>query len=205
MVESKLSADPASQPPLASYKLLVGSIVPRPIGFISTISPEGVANLAPFSFFNAVCADPPVVCFSVGNRFPPKDTIANVRANGEFVVNIVNEAIAERMNLCAGDYPVGISEFDVAGLTPQPSVLVSPPCVLESPMNMECKVIQILDVGSAAGGASLVLGQVVLFHFDRDLANNSRIDPARLQAVGRMGGNEYTYTRDRFEMFRLKV
>lgn len=205
MVASKVSADPAAQPAIVSYKLMIGSIVPRPIGFISTISREGVANLAPFSFFNAVCAEPPMVCLSVSNRVPPKDTITNIRANGEFVVNIVSEAIAQRMNLCSGDYPSGVSEFDISGLTPQASEVVNPPCVLESPMNMECRLIQVLDLGTRAGGASLVIGEIVRFHFDPAIADNFRIDPAKLRAVGRMGGNEYTLTQDRFEMIRPKV
>jgi flavin reductase (DIM6/NTAB) family NADH-FMN oxidoreductase RutF len=205
MLEPKLSADPASQPAIASYKLMIGSIVPRPIAFVSTISREGVTNLAPFSFFNAVCAEPPVICFSVSNRVPAKDTITNIRANGEFVVNIVTEAIAERMNVCSGDYRAGVSEFEVSRLTPEPSEIVKPPCVRESPMNMECKVLQIVEVSKRPDGATLVIGEVVRFHFDRAIADNFRIDPAKLHAVGRMGGNEYTRTRDRFEMIRPRV
>jgi flavin reductase (DIM6/NTAB) family NADH-FMN oxidoreductase RutF len=205
MDESKLSADPASQPAMASYRLLIGSIVPRPIAFVSTISREGVTNLAPFSFFNAICAEPPTVCFSVTNRLPPKDTVANIRATGEFVVNIVTEAIAEQMNLCSGDYPAGMSEFSMAGLTPEASEIVKPPCVRESPMNMECKLIQIVEVGARSGGASLIIGEVVRFHFDSAIADNFRIDPDKLRAIGRMGGNEYARTRDRFEMIRPSV
>jgi flavin reductase (DIM6/NTAB) family NADH-FMN oxidoreductase RutF len=205
MVETKLSADPASQPAMASYKLLVSSVVPRPIAFVSTISPAGVTNLAPFSFFNAICADPPAICFSVTNRVPSKDTIANIRATGEFVVNIVSEVIAEQMNLCAGEYPAGVSEFSVSGLTPEASEVVKPPCVRESPVNMECKLIQIVDVGTRAAGASLIVGEVVRFHFDRAIAEDFRIDPAKLRAVGRMGGNEYVRTRDRFEMIRPRI
>ena len=209
MVETKILADPASQPPIESYRLLVNSIVPRPIGFISTISSEGIANLAPFSFFNAVCGEPPVVCFSVGNRVPAKDTISNIRANGEFVVNIVNEAIAEQMNLCSGDYPFGVSEFDVSGLTREASEVVKPPCVRESPVNMECRVMQIVDVSTRPAGGTLVIGEVVRFHLDPAIADKDRfefrIDPAKLRAVGRMGGNEYIRTRERFDMIRPKL
>jgi flavin reductase (DIM6/NTAB) family NADH-FMN oxidoreductase RutF len=205
MLASTLSADPAALPPIASYSLLVGAIVPRPIGFISTLSAEGVANLAPFSFFNAVCREPPVICFSVGNRVPPKDTIRNIRASGEFVANVVSEAIAERMNLCSGDYPAGISEFDISGLTPEPSEIVKPPCVRESPVNMECKVIQIVDVSARPAGASLVIGEIVRFHYHPSIMEGLRIHPAKLRAVGRMGGNEYTRTQDRFAMLRPKL
>ncbi len=205
MLEPKLSADPASHPPIDSYKLMIGSIVPRPIAFVSTISNEGVTNLAPFSFFNAVCSDPPVICFSVGNRVPSKHTIANIRATGEFVVNVVTEEIAEQMNMCSGNFPAGVSEFEVSRLTPEPSEIVKPPCVRESPVNMECKVLQIVEVSKRPEGATMVIGEVVRFHFDRAIADNFRIDPAKLRAVGRMGGNEYTRTRDRFEMIRPRV
>ena len=205
MSEPKLSADPAAHPSSDIYKLMVSSIVPRPIAFVSTISREGVTNLAPFSFFNAICAEPPTICFSVTNRLPPKDTVANIRATGEFVVNIVTEAIAEQMNLCSGDYPAGMSEFSMAGLTPEASEIVKPPCVRESPLNMECKLIQIVDVGAQSGGASLIIGEVVRFHFDSAIADNFRIDPDKLRAIGRMGGNEYARTRDRFEMIRPRV
>jgi flavin reductase (DIM6/NTAB) family NADH-FMN oxidoreductase RutF len=123
----KLVIDSASQHPQNIYKLLIGSIVPRPIGFVSTISPEGMRNLAPYSFFNAVCANPPVLCFASGVRQPPKDTLEKVRATGEFVVNIVTEEIAEKMNLTSGEYPAGVDEFAVSGLTPAASDLVKPP------------------------------------------------------------------------------
>ncbi|HEY1760068.1 MAG TPA: flavin reductase family protein [Bryobacteraceae bacterium] len=205
MPEPKRSADPASHPSIDIYKLMVGSIVPRPIAFVSTISREGVTNLAPFSFFNAICSEPPLICFSVGNRDPHKDTITNIRATGEFVVNIVTEAIAEQMNSCSGNYPADVSEFEISGLTPEPSEIVKPPCVRESPVNMECKLIQIVDVSTRPAGASLIIGEVVRFHFDPAIADNFRVDPAKLQAVGRMGGNEYIRTGDRFEMIRPSV
>src|SRR5215469_3684830 len=196
----KLAIDPASQPPLNNYKLLIGSVVPRPIAFVSTISPEGIPNLAPFSFFNAVCGNPPVISFASGVREPPKDTLANVRATGEFVVNIVTESIAEQMNLTSGDYPAEVDEFAISRLTPVPSELVKPPCVLESPVNMECKVVQIVDVSMRPGGGSVVFGKVVRFHVDASIVHNFRIDPEKLLAIGRMGGAGYTRTRDRFEM-----
>ena len=204
-MSDKLAVDPASVPSASTYKLLIGTVVPRPIAFVSTVSPDGVPNLAPFSFFNVICANPPVVSFACGTREPPKDTLANVRATGEFVVNIVTEQIAERMNLCSGEYEAGVDEFQVSGLTPVPSERVRPPAVLESPMNMECKVLQIIDVSTRPMGGSLVIGEVVRFHVDGALFDNFRIDPETLRAVGRMGGNSYTRTRDRFEMVRPKV
>lgn len=197
--------DPAVAPPGTAYKLLVGSVVPRPIAFVSTVSAEGVHNLAPFSFFNAICGEPPVICFSTSVRVPRKDTLLNIRATGEFVVNIVSEAIAEQMNLCAGDYPYGADEFAVSGLTPVASDLVRPPRVLESHVNMECKLMQVVEVSTRPGGASLIIGEVIRFHVDDKIVENFRIDPGKLRAIGRMGGNEYTRTRDRFEMIRPRV
>src|SRR5579871_78684 len=115
--------DPATTPPQQIYKILIGSVVPRPISFISTISLDGKHNLAPFSFFNAVSGDPPVVAFAASFREPRKDSYVNIKATGEFVVNIVTEAIAEKMNLTSGEYPHGSDEFEISGLTPIPSDL----------------------------------------------------------------------------------
>jgi flavin reductase (DIM6/NTAB) family NADH-FMN oxidoreductase RutF len=197
--------DPSSFPPPVSYRLLVGSVVPRPIAFVSTVSPEGVNNLAPFSFFNAVCADPPTVLFCPTNRAAVKDTLANVRAMGEFVINIVSEEIAEKMNVCSGDYPSNVDEFQVSGLTPAPSGLVRPPRVLEAYVNMECKLLQIIQISDKPSGGNVVLGRVVRFHVDDAIVKDYLIDPDKLRAVGRMGGNEYTRTRDRFELIRPVV
>jgi flavin reductase (DIM6/NTAB) family NADH-FMN oxidoreductase RutF len=200
--------DPASAPPNAVYKLMIGSIVPRPIAFVSTVSTEGRRNLAPFSFFNGVSGDPPVVCFSATFREPRKDTYLNIQATREFVVNIVSEEIAEQMNLCSGDYPHGTDEFEISGLTPVASDVVSAPRVAESKVSMECRLMQIVEVGGGlhrGGGASLILGEVVRFHVEDGLAENFRVDAEKLHAIGRMGGNEYTRTRDRFEMIRPKV
>lgn len=201
----KVIIDPAAIPPQQVYKILIGSVVPRPIAFVSTLSPEGHRNLAPFSFFNAICADPPTVCFSTSFREPRKDTYLNVKRTGEFVVNIVGEDIAEKMNLTSGEYPYGADEFEISGLTPAPSDLVRPPRVLESPVNMECRLTQIVDISARPHGGSLIIGEVIRFHVADALIRNFRIDADRLRAIGRMGGNEYTRTRDRFEMIRPKV
>lgn len=197
--------DPASTSPANSYKLLIGAVVPRPIAFVSTVSAEGILNLAPFSFFNALCGDPPIVCFSTSVRQPRKDSLVNVQATREFVVNIVGEDIAEQMNLCSGEYPPEVDEFQVSGLTPIPSDLVRPPRVLESKVNMECRLMQIVEVSTRPGGGSLIIGEVVRFHVDDSIVDDFRIDPDKLRAIGRMGGNEYTRTRDRFQMIRPQV
>jgi flavin reductase (DIM6/NTAB) family NADH-FMN oxidoreductase RutF len=197
--------DPAVTPWRDVYKVMIGSIVPRPIAFVSTISREGVTNVAPFSFFNAICPEPPTIAFSTSFREPRKDTYVNVKATGEFVVNIVSEEIAEKMNIASGEYPYGIDEFALSGLTAVPSDLIRPPRVAESHVSMECKLAQVIDVSTKPGGGSLIIGEVVRFHVDDSIVDNFRIDPDKLRAIGRMGGNEYSRTRDRFEMIRPKV
>jgi flavin reductase (DIM6/NTAB) family NADH-FMN oxidoreductase RutF len=195
--------DPASIPASAAYKILIGSIVPRPIGFVSTISADGVFNLAPFSFFNAMCGEPPVVGFCPGNRTPPLDTLANVRVTGEFVVNIATEDIVGAMNLASGAYAPTVDEFRISGLTPVPSEAVRPPRVLESPVSMECKLVQIIELSARPMGGSLVLGEVIRFHVaDEIIDARFRIDPDKLRAVGRMGGTAYCHTRGRFDIAR---
>lgn len=194
--------DPSTVPASEAYKIMVTAIVPRPIAFVSTVSKAGIFNLAPFSFFNGFCGDPPIVGFSPNNN-PPKDSLVNARDTGEFVVNIVTESIAERMNLTAKRYPPEIDEFEIAGLTPVTSAIVRAPRVLESPVSMECKVTQIIELSRAPEANSLVLGQVVCFHVDDAvLDDKGRIDPHKLRAVGRMGGAAYCRTTDLFQMIR---
>lgn len=201
-----MEADAAELSWQTAYKLLTGAIVPRPIGWISTIDAAGNANLAPFSFFNAVCANPPVVLFSTmrrGAHAGRKDTLNNARATGEFVVNIVSGALIEPMNLSSAEVPPDVDEFTLAGVSKAAAVRVRPPRVAESPIHFECKVLHIYDVSDAPGGGSVVIGQVVHLHIDeRVLIGADKIDPDVLQAVGRMAGNEYTRTRDRFTLPR---
>ncbi|MEO8050895.1 MAG: flavin reductase family protein [Acidobacteriota bacterium] len=198
--------DPQGVPAAIAYQLLTSTVIPRPIGFVSSLSPEGVANLAPFSFFNAVCGEPPMVIFSASNRRPLKDTLRNVQATREFVVNIVSEEIAEHMNLTAGDYPPHISEFDVSGLTRVPSDLVKPPRVLESPVNLECRVHDIIELSSKPMGCSIVIGEVIRFHVrDSIIDKDMFIDPDKLKPVARLGGPSYSRVRDRFDMIRPVV
>ncbi len=190
------------------YKLMVGVIVPRPIAFVSTVDAGGCCNLAPFSFFTAISANPPVICFSPmvrGGDSLYKDTLNNIRATGEFVVNVVSEDFAAKMNICSGEYPPEVDEFKVSGLTPVPSDLVKPPRVLESRVNMECRLVRIVDVSAKPLGGSIVLGEVIRFHVRDELFQNFKIDPDKLRPVGRMGGPTYTRTTDRFEMERPKV
>jgi flavin reductase (DIM6/NTAB) family NADH-FMN oxidoreductase RutF len=186
---------------------MIGAIVPRPIAFVSTVDASGARNLAPFSFFTGCSANPPVVCFSTTVRTGPvplKDTLRNVRESGEFVVNVVSEEFAEQMNACSADVPPEIDEFELSGLTPLASELVRPPRVAESHVQMECRLRQIVTVSEKPGGGYLVLGDVLLFHIDEAVLDGDKIDPARLRAIGRMGGPTYTRTSDRFDIARPK-
>jgi flavin reductase (DIM6/NTAB) family NADH-FMN oxidoreductase RutF len=207
--EAHMEIDPQRLSPTASYKLLISCIVPRPIAWVSTVSLDGVHNLAPFSFFMGVCGDPPTLAFSVGPRSSPapgaarvKDTVRNLEATGEFVVNVVDDTLAERMNLTSGEYPPEADEFAVAGLMPAPSARVRAPRVLEAPISMECRVGQILQIGR--GPHSLVLGEIVYFQVRDDLYDpaTGRLDMQRLHPVGRLAGELYTYVHDLFEMKR---
>ena len=197
--------EPAQQEPRDIYRLMTGLIVPRPIAFVSTLSADGIRNLAPFSFFTAISANPPVVCFAPMIRSRDaglKDTLVNIEATGEFVVNIVSEEIAERMNSASADFPPEVDEFIESGLTPAPSDVVSPPRVAESPASMECTLVQIVHVSRKPLGGSLVLGEVVRFHVRDDLVRRFVVDPSKLRAIGRMEGSIYTRTTDRFELVR---
>lgn len=189
------------------HRILIGAVVPRPIALVSSVSAEGIRNLAPFSFFNAVCTDPPVVCFAAarpaaGKR--KKDTLANIEATGEFVVNIVSEEFAAQMNLTASDYPADVDEFAMSGLTAVDSELVKPPRVKESHVSFECKLTHNIVVSDKPQGGNLILGEVVCMHVDEAVLEDGRINPDRLRAIGRMGGIGYVRTTDRFEIVRPK-
>lgn len=200
-----MTVNPSEHDPRDVYKILIGAVVPRPIALVSSLSSDGIPNLAPFSFFNAICSNPPCLCFSTAFRAgtgTAKDTLRNIRETGQFVVNIVSEGMAERMNLTAGEYPPEVDEFVVSGLTAVPSDLVKPARVAESLVQMECKLQQIVVVSDRPSGAALVIGEVVRFHVDDGIVENFRIDPDKLLAIGRMGGNTYSRTRDRFDIAR---
>jgi flavin reductase (DIM6/NTAB) family NADH-FMN oxidoreductase RutF len=203
--------DPKEQKPQDIYKLLVGSVVPRPIAFVSSMDADGVRNLAPFSFFTVASANPPVVCFCPMMRGTAnsvlqstKDTLRNIIATREFVVNVVSEEFAEKMNACSAELPPEVDEFLVSGLTPIASDVVRPPRVGEAHVQMECRLQQVVHVSTEPLGGSLVLGEVLRFHVSTSLLDNSRIDPEKLRAIGRMAGATYSRTRDRFDMERPK-
>jgi flavin reductase (DIM6/NTAB) family NADH-FMN oxidoreductase RutF len=205
---------PSQLPHSELYGILLNSVAPRPIAWVSTVSPSGQLNLAPFSFFNAVCVDPPLLAFAPGLRRskPPeasrgeaKDTLRNVRETKEFVVNIVTYELAEAMNLTSGEYDSSVNEFVLAKLTPQPSTIVRPPRVAESPVSFECRLHQIHDFSEAPTSGSLVIGQIVSIHVNDAHLKEGKLDRNSLDLIGRMGGIQYTRTTERFEMVRPKV
>ncbi len=204
-----LHVDPAQQSTSEVYKLMSGIIVPRPIALVSTVDGSGIANVAPFSFFCGVGSVPPTLVFcpalrapSPGNSTPRKDTLRNVEETGEFVVNVVSDSIAEAANIAAAEVAPDVDEFELAGFTPVPSIRVRPPRVAESPAAMECKVLQVIYTSHQPGGGVLVLGEIVQFHVRADIVTDFRVDPAGLDAVGRMAGNTWVRTRDRTELIR---
>lgn len=183
------------------YKLMTGTIVPRPIAWVSTRSVDGIANLAPFSYFNGVASDPPMLMFSCGKRDAShdKDTLVNVLETGEFVVNLVTSELAQAMNISASDAPPERDEFELAGVTPIPSRALKAPRVAESPVHFECVLAGTFEAGSNVA----LFGRVVHLHIDeRVLLDGDRIDMAALDAVGRLAGSGYLRISDRFEMTR---
>ncbi len=184
------------------YKIVAGSVVPRPIGLISTVGRDGRYNLAPFSFFNALSSDPPYVCISISSQIPdgrPKDTLRNILDTGEFVVNIVSEDIARAQNICAREYPPEIDEFEVSGLTPAASKRVTAPAVLESRVNFECKLFQTIPLPKSS--YTLVLGEVIHMRVEEELMEASgRVNLGKLAPVGRLVGNAYCRISDSFTL-----
>lgn len=198
--------DPAVGPWNDAYRLITGAVIPRPIAFVSTLGPGGTANLAPFSFFTVVCARPLTICFAPMRRGPAaekKDTLKNIEATGEFVVNIVDERFVEAMNVCSGDFDPCVSEFGPAGLTPVPCEVVGPPRVAESPISLECRRFQIVEVSDQPGGGSLVIGTVLRIHVKDELLEGGAIRPGDgWHPIARCGGITYTRLTDTFELPR---
>lgn len=201
-----MELNPEEAPWKSVYKLLIGAVVPRPIGWISTVSVVGVRNLAPFSFFNVVCGNPPHVLFCPMIRSTDskeKDSLENARATGEFVVNIVTERLAQAMNISSAELSPDVDEFERAGLTAVPSKAVNAPRVKESPIHFECRTVQVVDLSDAPGGGSVVIGRIVHIHVSDDVMyGEGRIDWARLQPIGRLAGPSYCRVTDLFDMVR---
>ena len=198
--------DPNEIPFQETHKLMIGSIVPRPIAFVSTQSKNGKNNVAPFSYFNGVCSKPPTIMFAPARRGwdgEEKDTLINIRDTEEFVVNIVSESFAEKMVMCATDFDSDVDEFEISGLNTTDSQKINPPRVEEAKISFECKLNQIVEIGDgSAGSGFVVIGTIVLFHIDEDIYDNGRILLNQLEPLGRIAGNWYTRITDTLKIVR---
>jgi len=186
---------PDSLPWNDAYKLLIGSVLPRPIAFVSTVNKEGAANVAPFSFFTAICADPMLVCFAPmirGTDGGKKDTLVNIELTKEFIINIVGNDIVEQMNNTAVEFPYGVDEFEQVGLTKIDGTTVKVPRVKESLVGLECELYELLHFGDNPGAGSLVIGKVVSVHINDTLYENGKINTEKLNPIGRLAGHSYT-------------
>ena len=201
-----MELNPTSIPWQTINKLMTGSIVPRPIGWISTRNQYGLPNLAPYSFFNMVCANPPTIVFAPMIRSTdgrPKDTLNNVKENGEFVVNIVTEELAEAMNRSSQETIPDVNEFELAGVTPKESTVVKAPRVAESPINFECEARDIIEISNQPGGGYLVTGTILHMHIDdRVMLGIDKINLATLKPIGRLAGGAYVRMTDIFYLER---
>jgi flavin reductase (DIM6/NTAB) family NADH-FMN oxidoreductase RutF len=200
-----MTIDPEQSDPRQIYRHMVALITPRPIAWVSTVNEKGQTNLAPFSFFNGVCPNPPTVLFCPTNsrEGKRKDTLCNIEATGQFVINVVSDALREKMNATSQEFPSDVSEFSACGLEPLDSLKVKPPRVKDSPVNIECVLHDIIRIGSGPLSGNIVIGRIVMLHASESVLDASgQIDPQKLDTIGRMGGATYARTRDRFEMER---
>lgn len=187
------------------YKLIIGSILPRPIAWVSTMDGEGRLNLAPFSYFSAVCTQPMTLLFSAGilPNGEKKNTWRNVEKVPEFVINICNEETAEAMNLSATVLPYGESEFEWAGVTPVSCEVIGVPRVAEAPISFECLLQRIVTVSEEPGGGAAIFGEVQRIHIREDIYQDGYVNLDALKPIGRLAGNSYTRIENRFDMQRV--
>lgn len=186
------------------HELVMGAIAPRPIALVSSVGEDGIFNLAPFSCFAPLCLKPPLIGLHITWRKDgqKKDTLKNVEFSKDFVVNAVNESLAKAMNQTSAEYPSNVDEFKEVGLTPINSELVKAPRVADSPINMECKLVQILEVGEVPTGGHIIIGEIVLIHVEDEFWTGDHADMTKLRLIGRLGGEFYCRTIDIFEMER---
>jgi flavin reductase (DIM6/NTAB) family NADH-FMN oxidoreductase RutF len=200
-----MQIDVSQTPVVDVYQMLVGLVAPRPIAWVTTISKAGVVNLAPFSFFNAFGANPPVVVFSptLKRDGGKKDTLVNIEANGEFVINASTEKHADWINLSSKPLAFDESEIDLTGQATIPSTIVRPPRLADVPFALECKLMQIIPVGSGPISANLVIGQIVTMHVQDDVLDSQGMpDPRKIRAIARLGGEYWCRTQDLFQLER---
>ena len=190
-----LTIDPKTEKTSIVHKYILGAVAPRPIAFASTIDNDGNLNLSPFSFFNAFSANPPILIFSPSRRVRGntiKHTLENVTQNNEVVISIVTSEMAQQVSLSSCDFEKGVNEFEKAGFTPVKSEIIKPFCVKESPINFECKVNQIISLGEKGGAGNLVICEILKIHINEDILDSEKnIDPLKLNALSRLGGNWY--------------
>ena len=199
-----MQIDPTESSVREIYTLMVQLITPRPIAWVSSVSEAGVTNLAPYSFFNGVGANPPTVVFCPANQRDgsPKDSLRNVLETNEFVVNVVSSDDAAVMNQSSANYDSEVSEFEVIGIETLESEKVTPPRIASSRAQFECRLLQHIELGTGPSGANVVIGEIVLLHVADSIISDGIVDPAKLDNIGRLGGKAYTKTTDRFELDR---
>jgi flavin reductase (DIM6/NTAB) family NADH-FMN oxidoreductase RutF len=193
---NRIDVDPKDLGISDVYQLITRAVAPRPIAFVSSMSRDGVGNLAPFSYFNAGGANPPSVVFSPlrTRENAEKDTLRNIRETGEYVINVVPYRIRERMNITSAPFPPEVNEFEQAGFTPFPSVKVKPPGVLESPINLECRLFKVVSHGDGPLSANYIIGQVVYMRVCESVWMEETVHPPGIHAIGRMGADWYCRT-----------
>lgn len=201
-----LRLDPKQLTPRENYKLLIGSVLPRPIAFVTSMNESGVVNAAPFSFYTVVSTSPPMIGFTV-NRKPgniQKDTAHNIQLNGEFVVHVVDETNVAMVNDTATEFPSEVSEVEAVGFTLEPSEIVRVPKIRESKVQIECKLHQMIPMGGTldAPNSDFIVGEIVQFHVQDNLLSNGRINTDQLQPVGRLAGLSYGNIGETYEMPR---
>jgi len=201
-----MKIDPAGLGLKEAHDLLISAVLPRPIAFVSTLGKDGVYNLAPFSYFSILSTKPAVAGIGIGRKRDgrKKDTQANIEFAKDFVINIVTESIAKAMNQASGEYPSDVDEFKEAGLTPAPSDLIRSPRVIESPVNMECLLMQILEFGEPPR-SSFIIGEIIRVHIKDEVWVDGVIRAPQLKAIGRLGEDFYCRTMDIFEMKRPNI
>jgi len=198
--------DPKKQSFQDNHKLMIGSIIPRPIALVSTISKDNIKNVAPFSYFNGVCSKPPTVMFAPARRGwdgKEKDTLKNIRQIKEFSINLVSESFVEKMVACSTDFEPEIDEFNKSNLTPISSKKIKPPIIKQSKISFECILNQIVQIGdNEAGGGFIVIGEIILFHINNEIYDNGHLNLEKYNPIGRLAGNWYTRPTDNFKVIR---
>ncbi|MYE79008.1 MAG: flavin reductase family protein [Chloroflexi bacterium] len=199
-----IEIDPASLGTQALFNVMTGSIVPRPIGWVSTVDRQGARNLAPYSMFTAVCAKPPTVVFCPSYQppdFKEKDTYRNIATTGEFVINFVNDDTVQAMDTTAANVAPGVDEFELAGVTALPSKIVRPPRVAESPIAFECKLHELITIGLTSGGGHIVIGTGVYMHFQESVyTEDNHIHFDEYRPIGGLVGHSYAHISDLFDI-----